>query len=49
VLAAYLAIAEREPERVIKVEAKEAIPKVHKRIVELVEQRMAASLGTAAR
>ena len=42
VLAAYLEIAQREPERVIKVEAKDAIPKVHKRIVEIVEQRLAA-------
>jgi dTMP kinase len=49
VLAAYLAIAEREPERMIKVEAKDAIPKVHKRIVEAVEQRLAVALGTAAR
>jgi len=47
VLAAYLAIAEREPERVIKVEAKAAIPKVHKRIVELVEQRMALGIISA--
>lgn len=40
VLQAYLAIAEREPERVVRVDAKEAVDKVHKKIVSIVETRL---------
>lgn len=40
VLQAYLAIAEREPERVVRVDAKEAVDKVHKKIVSIVESRL---------
>ena len=40
VLDAFLAIAERDPERVVKVDAREAIPKVHKKIVNSVEERL---------
>lgn len=40
VLETYLAIAEREPERVVRVDAKEAIDKVHKKIVSIVESRL---------
>ncbi len=37
---AYLAIAEREPQRVVKVDAKEPVAKVHKKIVAIVEERL---------
>ena len=40
VLDAYLAIAEREPQRIVKVQAKEPIPKVHKQIVRVVEEKL---------
>ena len=40
VLDAYLAIAEREPQRIVKVQAKEPIPKVHKQIVRAVEEKL---------
>jgi dTMP kinase len=40
VLDAYLAIAEREPQRVIKIDAREPVGKVHKKIVEMVEERL---------
>ena len=40
VLEAYLAIAEREPQRIVKVQAKEPIPKVHKQIVRAVEEKL---------
>lgn len=40
VLQAYLTIAEREPERVVRVDAKEAVDKVHKKIVSIVESRL---------
>jgi len=40
VLDAYLAIAEREPQRVVKVDAKEPVGKVHKKIVGVVEERL---------
>ena len=40
VLDAYLAIAEREPHRVAKVDASKPIAKVHREIVELVEERL---------
>jgi dTMP kinase len=36
---AYLAIAERDPQRVAKVDASEAKTKVHRRIVEIVTER----------
>jgi dTMP kinase len=39
VLKAYLAIAEREPERVVKVEASDPMAKVHKLITGIVEKR----------
>jgi dTMP kinase len=41
VLDAYLAIAERESKRVVKVEAKDRIATVHKKIIELVQERLA--------
>jgi dTMP kinase len=40
VLDAYLAIAEREPKRVVKVEAGEPIANVHRKIVELLQLRL---------
>lgn len=40
VLDAYLALAEREPERVVKIEAKDAIGRVHKKITAVVEERL---------
>lgn len=39
VLAAYMAIAKRAPQRVVPVDAAEPIAKVHKKIVAIVEQR----------
>jgi dTMP kinase len=40
VMDAYLAIARREPQRVVKVNAREPIPEVHRRIVQSVEERL---------
>ena len=40
---AYLAIAEREPHRVVKVDAKEPVAKVHQKIVRIVEERLLRS------
>jgi dTMP kinase len=40
VLESYLAIADREPKRVVKVDARDAIDVVHKKIVGIVEQRL---------
>ena len=40
VFEAFLAIAEREPQRVVKVDATEQIVKVHKKIVRSVEERL---------
>jgi dTMP kinase len=40
VLEAYLAIADRDPQRVIRVDAREAVDTVHQKIVEVVEQRL---------
>ena len=40
---AYLAIAEREPHRVVKVDAKEPVGTVHKKIVKIVEERLLRS------
>jgi dTMP kinase len=36
----YLAIAERDPQRVAKVDAKEPVARVHKKIVGIVEERL---------
>ncbi|HEX5434252.1 MAG TPA: dTMP kinase [Candidatus Angelobacter sp.] len=44
VLEGYLAIAAREPERVVKVEAAEPIGAVHKKIVAVVEARLPVSV-----
>jgi dTMP kinase len=40
VLDAYLTIAKREPQRIVKVDAREPIPEVHQRIVKSVEERL---------
>ncbi len=40
VLDAYLAIADREPQRVVKVDATEPVGKVHKKIVGVVEEKL---------
>ena len=40
VFEAFLAIADREPQRVVKVDATEQIVKVHKKIVRSVEERL---------
>ena len=40
VLAAYMAIVKRAPHRVIPVEATDPIPKVHKKIVDIVDKRL---------
>jgi dTMP kinase len=40
VLDAYLAIAERESQRVVKIDAREPVGKVHKRIVGIVKERL---------
>jgi dTMP kinase len=40
VLEAYMAIAERDPQRVVAVDATDAIAKVQKRIVRIVEERV---------
>src|SRR5438270_1684184 len=40
VLAAYMAIAERDPQRVVPVDAADPIAKVHKKIVGIVEERL---------
>jgi thymidylate kinase len=37
---AYLAIAKREPQRIVKVDARDPIPEVHRRIVRSVEERL---------
>ncbi len=39
VLARYLAIAKRAPQRVVQVNAKETVEKVHKKIIRIVEDR----------
>jgi len=39
VLAAYMAIAKRAPQRVVQVDAKDAVGKVHEEIVRIVEER----------
>ena len=40
VLQAFLTIAQREPERVVAVDAKEAVDNVHRKIVSIVETRL---------
>ncbi len=40
VLDSYLAIAKREPQRVVKVDARNPIPEVHRKIVQSVEERL---------
>jgi dTMP kinase len=45
VLAAYLAIAEREPQRVAKVDAREPIADVHRKITRIVEERLLTPAG----
>ncbi len=40
VLDAYTAIAQREPERIVKVDATQDIPKVHKRIIAALEEKL---------
>ena len=40
VLEGYLAIADREPQRVVKVEAKDKIPAVQKKIIAVTQQRL---------
>lgn len=40
VLQAFLTIAQREPERVVAVDAKEAVDNVHRKIVSIVEARL---------
>jgi dTMP kinase len=39
VMDAFLAIVKREPQRVVKVDARQAIPKVHQEIAKTVEER----------
>jgi thymidylate kinase len=40
VLAAYMSIAKRAPQRVVPVDAADPIAKVHKKIVGIVEERL---------
>jgi dTMP kinase len=40
VLAAYMAIAKRAPERVVPIDAADPIPKVQKKIIRVVEERL---------
>jgi dTMP kinase len=40
VLAAYMAIAEREPERMVKIDAREPVAAVHKKIAGVVAERL---------
>jgi dTMP kinase len=40
VLDGFLAIADREPQRVVKIDAKEPIEKVHRKIVRSVEEKL---------
>jgi dTMP kinase len=47
VLDAYLGIARREPERVVKVDATQEIPKVHKKIVAALQERLRISEAPA--
>jgi dTMP kinase len=45
VLDAYLRIADQEPRRVVKVDAREPVAKVHKKIAEIVEERLCKVRG----
>jgi len=47
VLAAYLAIARRAPERVVQVYAADAIPKVQKKIMQITEEHFLTALRVA--
>jgi thymidylate kinase len=40
VLESYLAIAEREPRRVIKIDAKDRIPKVQEKIIAVTREKL---------
>jgi dTMP kinase len=40
VLDAYAAIADSDPQRIVKVDAREPVTKVHKRIVGIVQERL---------
>jgi len=40
VLAAYMAIAKRAPQRVVPVDARDAVDKVHEKIIAIVEERL---------
>jgi thymidylate kinase len=40
VLAAYMAIAKRAPQRVVAVDATDSVAKVHKQIVRIVEEHL---------
>ncbi|HEY2169573.1 MAG TPA: dTMP kinase, partial [Candidatus Angelobacter sp.] len=40
VLASYMAIAKRDPQRVVAVDAADAIAKVHKKIIGIVDERL---------
>lgn len=44
---AYLSIAERDPQRVVKIDAKDPVDKVHKKIVGIVEERLGRIAGIA--
>ena len=45
VLDAYLAMAKREPQRIVTVDAREPIPNVHQKIVQSVEERLRKAIG----
>lgn len=45
VLAAYMAIAEREPDRLVKIDAREPVAAVHSKIAHLVAERLPAHTG----
>ena len=47
VLAAYMAIAQREPQRVIPIDAADAIAKVQQKIARVVETRLFSARGAA--
>lgn len=46
VLSAYLAIAKRAPHRVVQVNARETVDKVHRKIVRIVEERFGLPAAT---
>ncbi|HET7873540.1 MAG TPA: dTMP kinase [Terriglobales bacterium] len=45
VLAAYIAIAEREPERLVKIDAREPVAAVHNKITHVVTERLLTQPG----